>query len=152
MKKKGFNAGFTLIELLIVIGIIGVMSTIVIMNMNSARLKAVDARIKTELSSIRRAAAIYYDGAGAETYGGNANSCNANSSMFKQDQIINNLLTSVDAIANVDVTCRSTGTHFAVSANLVSVSGAFGDNWCIDSSGGARTTDDPPASGVPFCP
>lgn len=146
------NQGFTLIEMMITIGIIGVLSSLIIVNMNSARLKAVDARIKIELASVRRAAAVYYDVAGGETYGNNANSCNANSSMFKQDDVIKNLLDSVDAIDGVSVTCRSNGTHFAVSADLVSVSGDFDDNWCIDSSGAARTTDDPPAPNVPFCP
>lgn len=150
--KKREHKGFTLIELMIVIGVIGLLSAIVIVNMNSARLKATDARIKIELSSIKRSAELYYNGAGAETYGGNANSCNAASSMFKQDSNINNLISSIQAIPGVNATCRSSNTHFAVSANLVSVVGLFGDNWCIDSSGTSRFTDDPPGPNVPFCP
>ncbi|MEK7642230.1 MAG: type II secretion system protein [Patescibacteria group bacterium] len=147
-----FSAGFTLIEVMVVIAIIGILSVIVIVNMNNARLRAVDARIKMEINSIRRAAAIYYGGAGNESYGNNANSCNANSSMFKEDGVIANLIDSVEDIDGVSVTCRSNGSNFAVSADLVSVVGDFDDNWCIDSSGAARITDDPPAPNVPFCP
>ncbi len=67
MKK---NKGFTLIELLVVIAIIGILSSIVLVSVNSARNKAKDAAIKGSLEQARVAAELYYDGTGSGAYTG----------------------------------------------------------------------------------
>ena len=59
MFKK--QKGFTLIELLVVIAIIGVLATIVLVSLNSARNKAKDTAIKSALDQARLVAEIYYD-------------------------------------------------------------------------------------------
>ena len=53
--------GFTLIELLVVIAIIGILASVVLASLNSARTKGSDAAIKANLANIRAQAALYYD-------------------------------------------------------------------------------------------
>ena len=57
--------GFTLIELLVVIAIIGILSSVVLASLNSARGKARDARRKEDIGEIQKALEMYYD-----SYGG----------------------------------------------------------------------------------
>jgi prepilin-type N-terminal cleavage/methylation domain-containing protein len=63
--NKTFNKrGFTLIELLVVIAIIGILSSVVLASLNTARTKGADAAIKSNLSGIRSQANIVYDDEG----------------------------------------------------------------------------------------
>jgi prepilin-type N-terminal cleavage/methylation domain-containing protein len=55
------SRGFTRIELLVVIAIIGVLSSVVLASMNSARKKARDARAAQDLRSLMTALNFYYD-------------------------------------------------------------------------------------------
>lgn len=52
--------GFTLIELLVVIAIIGMLSSIVIASVNTARSKAKDATIKSEMLQLANLAELNY--------------------------------------------------------------------------------------------
>jgi len=51
--------GFTLIELLVVIAIIGVLSSVVLTSLNSARAKGRDAKRKVEMTSLQTALELY---------------------------------------------------------------------------------------------
>ncbi|MBU6431462.1 type II secretion system GspH family protein [Patescibacteria group bacterium] len=53
--------GFTLIELLVVIAIIGILSSVVLASLNTARTKARDAKRISEVRQIQTALALYYD-------------------------------------------------------------------------------------------
>ena len=56
--------GFTLIELLVVVSLIGVLSTLVIANLNSARERARDTQRKSDLKNIQTALRLYYNDQG----------------------------------------------------------------------------------------
>lgn len=51
--------GFTLIELLVVIAIIGVLSSVILSSLNSARAKAQDAKRVTDVREVQKALALY---------------------------------------------------------------------------------------------
>lgn len=59
-----FKKGFTLIELLVVISIIGVLSTIVLSSLNSARVKARDAKRVSDIRQLQSALELYYSNNG----------------------------------------------------------------------------------------
>ncbi len=55
------SRGFTLIELLVVIAIIGLLSSVVLASLNSARQKSRDSRRIADMLQIRTALELYYD-------------------------------------------------------------------------------------------
>ncbi len=55
------NKGFTLIELLVVIAIIGILSSVVLASLNSARKKGRDARRVSDLKQLQLALELSYD-------------------------------------------------------------------------------------------
>lgn len=76
MRRISARAGFTLIELLVVIAIIGVLASIVLASLNSARRKSRDARRITDIKQIQLALELYFD-ANASQYPAASATCNA---------------------------------------------------------------------------
>jgi prepilin-type N-terminal cleavage/methylation domain-containing protein len=71
MKINSSQKGFTLIELLVVIAIIGILSSIVIASVNSARQKAQETTIKVQLKELATGLTAYFAEVG-EVSGTNA--------------------------------------------------------------------------------
>ncbi len=65
MRNK--SKGFTLIELLVVIAIIGILSSVVLASLNSARQKSRDAKRVADMKQLQLALELYYD-ANSSTY------------------------------------------------------------------------------------
>lgn len=62
--RKDNSQGFTLIELLVVIAIIGVLTSVVLASLNSARAGARDAQRIAEIRQLQTALELYYDANG----------------------------------------------------------------------------------------
>jgi prepilin-type N-terminal cleavage/methylation domain-containing protein len=75
MSSKKAKLGFTLIELLVVIAIIGVLASIVLASLNSAREKSRDARRLTDIKQIQLALELYFDGTGSGQYPVTSTTC-----------------------------------------------------------------------------
>jgi prepilin-type N-terminal cleavage/methylation domain-containing protein len=150
--KKNFKKGFTLIELLVVIAIIGILSAIVIVNLNSARNKAQDTAIKAQASQLKNTAAVYYDdnGYGYSTAAVGsvialqncptavASPGNFGSTFFANAEAVQ-ALNGMAKNAGRAVKC-SLGSGTPNSQSWVVTSSLRNSTkfWCVDSSGSAR--------------
>jgi len=65
MSNKLKQRGFTLIELLVVIAIIGLLATVVLVSLNTARAKARDTKRVADLKQIQLAVEMFYDTTGS---------------------------------------------------------------------------------------
>ena len=68
--RRRESRGFTLIELLVVIAIIGILASIVLASLNSARRKSRDARRIADVKQLQLALELYFDGNSGSYIGG----------------------------------------------------------------------------------
>jgi len=69
------NKGFTLIELLVVVAIIGLLSSVVLASLNTARTKGRDTKRISEIRQLQTALEFYYDKNGSYPNSGWVRSC-----------------------------------------------------------------------------
>ncbi len=134
--SKRLNQGFTLIELLVVIAIIGILSSVVLASLNTARGKGADSAVKSNLNSIRSQAELYYHD-NNNAYGTFAvNTCPTvvtAGSMLNDSTIIRAIANALTAGGN-GTRCVVAPTAYAIAVGLKTT----GQAWCIDSTGKAK--------------
>jgi prepilin-type N-terminal cleavage/methylation domain-containing protein len=128
MIKKYSNRGFTLIELLVVIAIIGILSSVVLASLSTARNKAKDAGIRSQMSSLRTQAEIYYSDH-SNSYGTAGTDCAA--AVFSDSQI-GVLKSKIETDSGHTMACNNTTSDWAAQIQLSGTSGVY---VCVDSSG-----------------
>ena len=138
--KKGFKSGFTLIELLVVVAIIGILASVVLASLNTARGKGADAAIKANLVNIRAQAELVYDPLGAYGTAANAaSSCSAPTagSVFADATIQAALNSAASASGGTGACYSSIGSNSAWSASFP-LKQTSTQSWCVDSTGASK--------------
>lgn len=127
-----YQRGFTLIELLVVIAIIGILASVVLASLNSARDKGTDAAAKSNLNNMRAQAELFYDDAGNYT-----NVCD--------DPNMSAAITAAGDTA----TCSDDADGWAASVELLSNEDTY---YCVDSTGAAVEASSTFSGTPPACP
>ena len=153
---KKSNLGFTLIELLVVVAIIGILASVVLASLNSARNKGADAAIKSSLANTRAQAELFYDtlstyeGVCALT-GNNVIGAMVNSAERAYD---GGVTVYADATASTydSGQCHDGAGAWAAWVPLKSSASGAPVGWCVDSTGASSQETSVLGGGATACP
>ncbi|MES2225687.1 MAG: type II secretion system protein [Patescibacteria group bacterium] len=128
------RSGFTLIELLVVIAIIGILSSVVLASLNTARNKGADAAIKSNINNARAAAELYYDSQSPNSYTGVCASASG----------IAPMVTGTNSAGGTASCLDTGGAAWRLSSVLKAVSPT--SYYCVDSTGVSKITTTAPTT------
>ena len=136
LASSSARRGFTLIELLVVIAIIGILSSVVLASLNTARNKGADAATKSSLANARAQSEIFYDDQTPISYVAICTSATGispmtNSAANSSGTTVNNDLATAGAATRTTCHVNPAGTAWVASSPLRSTAGY----WCVDSTG-----------------
>ncbi|MDR3571438.1 MAG: prepilin-type N-terminal cleavage/methylation domain-containing protein [Candidatus Pacebacteria bacterium] len=128
------SRGFTLIELLVVIAIIGLLASIILASLNSARGKGKDTRIISDITEMRNKIEAEASAAGAYQVGSSycitaANTIGASGSC---SSLVSDITTQGGAFA-----AQASSTGYSIYTTSPLSTGLY---YCVDSQGSASTT------------
>lgn len=134
------SSGFTLIELLVVIAIIGILSSVVLASLNSARVKGRDARRISDIKQLQLALELYYDN--HQGYPGAAYS-SGNASTTLTALVTENFISSIpgDPTNNATYTYSYAGTDLAGAACTTGPCASYIVKAVIEGSGATPAGD-----------
>ncbi len=128
--RNGNSKGFSMIEILVVLAVIGLLTSVALAAMRTARNKGSDATVMKELNGIRTQAQIYFDL--NRTYGNSGTSCSNSGSMFEDTTIVRQMLHAVNTSGQVGV-CANDANSWVISVPLPG-----GGSWCVDSKNNGK--------------
>ena len=126
MKKTYLQKGFTLIELLVVIAIIGILSSVVLASLNTARGKGANAAVKANLNNIRAQAELVYDNANPNKY----------ATVCADPNVVKAVAAATSAGGSAAI-CTNNDNNWSVSSPLKLHENTF-THWCVDNTGTSR--------------
>ncbi len=145
MRNNTVQYGFTLIELLVVIAIIGILSSVVLSALSSARAKGIDTSIKSNLANLRVEAQTYYELTSTLTYQGvcaltgtNTIGDSVNASEKARSGGVVTAYADVTPSTWNTAQCHDSANGWVVWVPLKASTSASPAGWCVDSTGAAE--------------